>query len=44
MNSFENEAELVSYCGLYCRLCDYYIGRIREVARQALEMVEKHTE
>ena len=41
---FEKEKDLIGYCGLYCRLCDYYTGEIRNVARRALEMIEKHAE
>ena len=44
MSCFEKEAELIGYRGIYCRLCDYFTGKIRNVARRALEMVEKHGE
>ncbi len=44
MSCFEKEAELIGYRGIYCRLCDYFTGEIRNVARRALEMVEKHGE
>jgi len=44
MNRFEKEIEFIAYCGHYCRLCDYFTDKIREVAKQALEMVEQHTE
>ena len=44
MSDYEKESELIAYCGLYCRLCDYYTGKIRESARRLLEIVEKHGE
>jgi len=44
MSDYEKESELVAYCGEYCRLCDYYTGRIRDSARHLLEIVEKHSE
>ena len=44
MSDYEKESELVAYCGIYCRLCDYYTGRIRDSARNLLEIVESHGE
>jgi len=44
LSGYEKEGELIAYCGLYCRLCDYYTGKIRESARRLLEVVEKHSE
>mgnify|MGYP002155000190 CR=1 FL=1 len=44
LSDYEKESELIAYCGLYCRLCDYYTGRIRDSARRLLEVVEKHSE
>lgn len=31
---------LVSYCGSYCHTCDWHTGRIRKIARTALEMMK----
>ena len=44
IGSFDKEAELVAYCGLYCRTCDYFTGKLVEAARQALEVIERHGE
>lgn len=44
MSSFEHEANLVAYCGIYCRHCDYFTDKIREPAKKLLETVEKHSE
>jgi len=44
LSGYEKESELIACCGLYCRLCDYYTGKIRDSARRLLEVVEKHTE
>jgi len=44
MRKYEEELKLIGYCGIYCRLCDYFTGKFREVGRQALEIVEKHPE
>lgn len=44
MSDYEKESELVAYCGIYCRLCDYYTGRIRDSARNLLEIVKSHGE
>jgi len=44
LSGYEKESELIAYCGLYCRLCDYYTGEIRDSARRLLEVVEKHSE
>jgi len=44
MSEYEKEIELVAYCGIYCRLCDYYTGRIRDSAKDLLRVVEKHPE
>ena len=44
MSSYEREGELVAYCGIYCRLCDYYAGRIRNSARDLLGIAKAHTE
>jgi hypothetical protein len=44
MSDYEKEGNLVAYCGIYCRLCDYFTGRIRDSARDLLALTEKHTE
>lgn len=44
MSNYEKERELVAYCGIYCRLCDYFTGRIRDSARNLLEIARKHSE
>lgn len=44
MNEYEKESELVAYCGIYCRLCDYYTGRIRDSVGNLLEVVKSHAE
>jgi len=44
MSGYKKETELVAYCGIYCRLCDYYTGRIRGSARNLLEIVKTHDE
>jgi hypothetical protein len=40
----EKESENVAYCGIYCRLCDYCTGRIRDSARDLLDVVKRHGE
>lgn len=44
MSSYEKESELVAYCGHYCRLCDHFTGRIRDSARDLLEIARNHSE
>lgn len=44
MSNYEKESELVAYCGIYCRLCDYFTGRIRNSARNLLEITRRHNE
>ena len=44
MSNYEKESELVAYCGIYCRECDYFTGRIRDSARDFLEVTKKHGE
>lgn len=44
MESFEHETNLVAYCGIYCRLCDYFMDKVREPAKNLLETVKKHGE
>lgn len=38
------EKNLVGYCGVYCRKCDYYTGSLRDAARRLLTFVERHGE
>jgi hypothetical protein len=44
MSGYEKESDLVSYCGIYCRQCDYFTGRIRASARDMLEVTRNHGE
>jgi len=44
MSEYEKESELIAYCGIYCRLCDYFTGRIRDSAKDLLGIVKKHSE
>jgi len=44
MSDYEKESELIAYCGIYCRLCEYYTGRIRDSARHLLDIVKSHDE
>lgn len=44
MSDYKKESELIAYCGIYCRLCDYYTGRIRDSVRDLLEIVKSHGE
>jgi len=44
MADYVKESELVAYCGIYCRSCDYFTGRIRDSAGQLLDIVKKHGE
>jgi hypothetical protein len=44
MGDYRKESDLVAYCGIYCRLCDYFSGRIRASARDLLEVAKKHSE
>ena len=44
MSDYDKESELVAYCGIYCRLCDYFTGRIRDSAQNFQEIVKNHSE
>ena len=44
MSDYEKESELVAYCGIYCRLCDYFTGRIRDSAGNLLDIARRHGE
>ncbi len=38
---YENEEKfLLSYCGSYCHMCDWFTGKIRRTAQKALDMFE----
>ncbi len=40
MNYDEEKKRYVSYCGSYCRTCDWFTGKIRKTFQAALDMVE----
>lgn len=42
MNYDEEKKRYVSYCGSYCRTCDWFTGKIRRTFQQALDMVETY--
>jgi hypothetical protein len=42
MNYEEEKRRYVSFCGSYCRTCDWFTGRIRRTFQTALEMVEEY--
>ena len=44
MSRYESERDHVAYCGIYCRLCDYFTGRVRASARDTLEVTRRHGE
>jgi hypothetical protein len=44
MSDYKKESELIAYCGIYCRLCDYFTGKIRDSARDLLDVVRTHNE
>jgi len=44
MSDYKKESELIAYCGIYCRLCDYFTGKIRNSARNLLSVVSTHSE
>ena len=42
---YDKEREkAVSYCGNYCRKCDWYTGKIKEPADQLLALIKKRPE
>jgi len=41
---YDYEKLLIGYCGLYCRVCDYYTGYLTKAAEELLKIVEKHAE
>ena len=42
--SLDLEKNLVGYCGIYCRKCDYYTGSLRDAARRLMAFVQRHGE
>ena len=44
MKQYDGESRLVGLCGIYCRMCDYFTGRIRNTARALLGIVRDHPE
>mgnify|MGYP000672151300 CR=1 FL=1 len=44
VDKYEKEKEMIAYCEIYCRLCDYYTGKIQSVIKAPLEVVERHPE
>lgn len=43
-NRYKFEKDLVAYCGIYCRKCDYYTNSMANAAKALLSYVEKHGE
>ena len=42
MNYEEEKKRYVSFCGSYCRTCDWFTGKIRRTFQSALDMVEEY--
>jgi len=42
MNYEEEKKRYISFCGSYCRTCDWFTGRIRSTFQSALDMVEEY--
>lgn len=42
MNYEEEKKRYVSFCGSYCRTCDWFTGKIRNTFQSALDMVETY--
>ena len=42
MNYEEEKKRHVSFCGSYCRTCDWFTGKIRRTFQLALDMVEEY--
>jgi len=42
MNYEEEKKRYVSYCGSYCRTCDWFTGKIRRTFQSALDMLETY--
>ena len=42
MNYEEEKKRYVSFCGSYCRTCDWFTGKIQRTFQSALDMVEEY--
>ena len=42
MNYDEEKKRYLSFCGSYCRTCDWHTGKIRKTARAALDMINEY--
>ena len=42
MNYEEEKKMHVSFCGSYCHVCDWHTGKIRKIAKAALDMVQEY--
>jgi len=42
MNYDEEKRRYISYCGSYCRTCDWFTGRIRKTFQAALNMMDTY--
>jgi hypothetical protein len=42
VNYEEEKKRYVSFCGSYCRTCDWFTGKIRRTFQSALDMVEEY--
>ena len=42
MNYIEEKKRYMSYCGSYCRICDWFTGKIRKTFQEALNMIETY--
>lgn len=42
MNYNEEKKRYVSYCGSYCRTCDWFTGKIRTTFQLALDIIEMY--
>jgi len=42
LNYEEEKKRYVSFCGSYCRTCDWFTGKIRRTFQLALDMVEEY--
>jgi len=42
MDYDEEKKRYISFCGSYCRTCDWFTGKIRKTFQSALDMVEDY--
>lgn len=42
MNYEEEKKRYISFCGSYCRTCDWFTGKIRKSFQSSLEMLEEY--